>query len=91
MKMPLILALDIGTSSVRAALYNSAGEVLPKTFVKNERTLTATEDGGAEIDASEALAQIEKAIDDVLKKSAKTNGEIVAVAASSLLAQPCRD
>ena len=79
----LILALDIGTSSVRAALYDSSGEVLPKTFVKNERTLTATEDGGAEIDASEALAQIEKAIDDVLKKSARTNGEIVAVAASS--------
>ena len=83
MKTPLILVLDIGTSSVRAALYNFAGEVLPKTFVKNERTLTATEDGGAEIDAAEAFAQIESAIDDVLKKSAKIKGEIVSVAASS--------
>ncbi|MGI9056508.1 MAG: gluconokinase [Pyrinomonadaceae bacterium] len=83
MKPPFILAIDIGTSSVRAALYDSSGEVLPKTFVKNERTLTATDDGGAEIDALEALAQIEKAIDDVLTKSAKIKGEIVAVAASS--------
>ena len=83
MKPPFILALDIGTSSVRAALYDSAANVLPKTMVKNERTLTATEDGGAEIDALEAFAQIEKAIDDVLKKSAKIKGEITHVAASS--------
>lgn len=79
----LILALDIGTSSVRAALYDWQGNVLPATMVKNERTLTATEDGGAEIDASEAFAQIEKAVDDVLKKSAKVKGEISHVAASS--------
>jgi gluconokinase len=79
----LILVLDIGTSSVRAALYDTQGNVLPATMVKNERTLTATEDGGAEIDALEAFAQIEKAIDDVLKKSAKVKGEISHVAASS--------
>lgn len=83
MKPTFILALDIGTSSVRAALYDLQGNVLPKSFVKNERTLTATEDGGAEIDANEAFSQIEKAIDDVLKKSAKIKGEIIAVAASS--------
>ena len=83
MKPPLILALDIGTSSVRAAVYDSSGEVLPKTFVKNERTLTATDDGGAEIDAAEALAQIEKAIDDVLKKSKNLKGEIEYIAVSS--------
>ena len=83
MKSDLILALDIGTSSVRAALYDLSGNVLPKSFVKNERTLTATEDGGAEIDAAEAFAQIEKAIDEVLKKSSKIKSEIVAVAASS--------
>ncbi len=79
----LILALDIGTSSVRAALYDMQGNVLPATMVKNERTLTATDDGGAEIDAREAFAQIEQAVDDVLKKSAKVKGEISHVAASS--------
>ena len=79
----LILALDIGTSSVRAALYDFNGEVLPSTMVKNERTLTATDDGGAEIDANEAFAQIKQAVDDVLEKSAKIKGEIAYVAASS--------
>ena len=79
----LILVLDIGTSSVRAGLYDLQGNVLPETMVKNERTLTATEDGGAEIDALEAFAQVETAIDDVLKKSAKIKAEITHVAASS--------
>ena len=49
LKKDLILALDIGTSSVRAALYDLDGNVLPATFVKNERTLAVTDDGGAEI------------------------------------------
>lgn len=75
--------MDIGTSSVRAALYDVRGNVLPETMVKNERQLKMTEDGGAEIDALEALAQIEKAIDDVLGKSKKVRGEIRHVAASS--------
>ncbi len=83
MKSPYILALDIGTSSVRAALYDFSGNVLPATMVKNERTLTATEDGGAEIDAIEAFSQIEKAIDDVLTKSKNLKGEIEYVASSS--------
>lgn len=81
--MSYILALDIGTSSVRAALYDFAGNVLPETFVKNERQLTATDDGGAEIDALEGLKQIETAIDDVLQKSARLKGEIRYVAVSS--------
>ncbi|MGI8786388.1 MAG: gluconokinase [Pyrinomonadaceae bacterium] len=83
MKSEYILALDIGTSSVRAALYDFAGNVLPATMIKNERTLTATEDGGAEIDAQKAFAQIERAIDDVLEKSKTIKGEILYVATSA--------
>ncbi len=83
MKQQFILALDIGTSSVRAALYDLRGNVLPATMVKNERQLKITEDGGAEIDAFEAFAQIETAIEDVLEKSKDIEGEISTVAASS--------
>ena len=78
-----ILALDIGTSSVRAALYDFTGNVLPATMVKNERRLKMTEDGGAEIDAEEAFSQVVGAIDDVLKKSEMLSGDIKYVAASS--------
>lgn len=81
-KKQFILALDIGTSSVRAALYDHSGKVVPRTMVKNERTLTATDDGGAEIDADEAFDQAASAIDDVLEKAAKLSGEITHAAAS---------
>jgi gluconokinase len=83
LKQQYILALDIGTSSVRSALYGCAGNVLPRTMVKNERTLAVTDDGGAEIDADEAFSQVVAAIDEVLKKSEKVKGEITYVAASS--------
>ena len=78
-----VLAIDIGTSSVRAALYDEKARVVPETMVKNERVLTATDDGGAEIDADEAFAQVVKAVDSVLKKAKNIPGEIGFVAASS--------
>ncbi|HEX8248739.1 MAG TPA: gluconokinase [Pyrinomonadaceae bacterium] len=78
-----VLAIDIGTSSVRAALYDEKARVLPETMVKNERVLTATEDGGAEIDADEAFAQVVEAVEAVLKKTKKIKDEIALVAASS--------
>jgi gluconokinase len=83
LKSQFIIVLDIGTSSVRAALYDFAGNVLPETFVKNERQLKLTEDGGAEIDALAAFQQVEKAIDDVLKKAKNLASEIEYVAASA--------
>ena len=80
---PRVLAIDIGTSSVRAALYDEQARVLPETMVKNERVLTATEDGGAEIDAGEAFRQVAEAVEAVLKKTKKIKDEIAVVAASS--------
>jgi gluconokinase len=82
LKKSLFLALDIGTSSVRSALYDGAAEVLPETMVKNERTVEITEDGGAEIDANEAFAQVVQAIDDVFNKCPAEVAETEYVAAS---------
>lgn len=83
MTQELILGLDIGTSSVRAALYDSKGNMLPETLVKNQRSLTSTDDGGAEIDAELALRQIVRAIDDVLARSSDVEGEVTHVATST--------
>ena len=80
MTQKLILGLDIGTSSVRAALYDDSGTMVPDTLVKNERSLTATEEGGSEIDAELALKQVVNTIDEILKKPAARNGEIQYVA-----------
>jgi gluconokinase len=82
MKSPFILALDIGTSSVRAALYDAKGDVLPETMVKNERSVIVTGEGGAELDAETAFGQVETAIRDVLKKCPAEAREIEYAAAS---------
>lgn len=80
--MTHLLALDIGTSSVRAAIYDGQGSRIEKSFVKNERSLDATEDGGAEIDAAEAFSQVVEAIEDVFAKVPGLSGKIDYVAAS---------
>jgi gluconokinase len=82
LKKPLFLALDIGTSSIRSALYDCEAEVLPETMVKNERTVKISEDGGAELDAAEAFAQVIQAIDDVLKQCPTEIAETEYAAAS---------
>lgn len=80
---PYILALDIGTSSVRSAIYDFRGNVLPQTTVKNEWEFTSTDDGGAEIEAEEAFAQVVRVLEDVLKKSNTLKGEVEYVALCS--------
>lgn len=76
----MILALDIGSSSVRAALYDKNAKEMTGVAVKIERSLEVTIDGGAVIDADSAVDEVEAAIDGLL---AKTNGEIDYVAACS--------
>lgn len=80
MEQPLILALDIGSSSVRASLYEGNANPIPRTFVKTERLFIATADGGSELDSRDAFAQVVAAIDTVLEKSKKIKGEIEYVA-----------
>lgn len=81
--MAHLLALDIGTSSVRAAIYDGQGRRIEKSFVKNERNLDVTEDGGAEIDAEKALSQVTEAVEEVLVKTPKLAEKVEYVATSS--------
>ncbi len=83
MEKSLILTLDIGTSSVRASLFNNDAERVSGMSVKIERTLHTTADGGSEIDADEAFTQVAAAIDALLEKSKKRKREITHVASCS--------
>lgn len=76
----LILGLDIGSSSVRAALFDRSGKQLPNTLVKIERKLKATLDGGSEIGAEVAFRQVVKAIDQLLEETENRKGTINHVA-----------
>jgi gluconokinase len=75
-----VLALDIGTSSVRGALYDEQGYEIEGTQARIPRTLYTTSDGGAELDAKEAIKQAESAIDAVLLLSPGARIETVSVA-----------
>ncbi|MFN0139768.1 MAG: gluconokinase [Pyrinomonadaceae bacterium] len=77
---PLILALDIGSSSVRAALYDDDANLIPRTSVKIAQTFTATPDGGSEMRTGKAIGNVIAAVDAVLEKTKRLKGEIVAVA-----------
>ncbi len=67
---------------MRAALYDFHGDVLPATMIKNDRRVEITDDGGAQIDAEEAIEQIIEAIDDVLEKNDTLIEQIEFAAAS---------
>ena len=51
------LALDIGTSSVRAGVYGADGYEISGTAVNLESEFHATSDGSAEYDANEAISR----------------------------------
>jgi gluconokinase len=77
---PLVLALDIGTSSVRAALYDERGDEIEGTQARITRSLQTTGDGGAQLDANEAIEQTARAIDAVLALAQGFDARIETVA-----------
>jgi len=57
MKQPPVLAIDMGTSSVRAALFDARGKRVPGTMAQRVYLLKTAVDGTAELDPFELLRQ----------------------------------
>lgn len=76
------LAMDIGSSSVRAALYDAGGIEIPGTEVKFDREFQTTPDGGAEMYADEAIKQVIGIIDEVLVASTVDTNQVEIVTTS---------
>lgn len=83
MKQPLILALDIGSSSVRAVVYDGNADLIPSTGVQVYRTFMPGADGTSELNTDAAVAEVEDAIDGVLEKTKRLKLEIAYVATCS--------
>src|SRR5439155_1269188 len=62
----MILALDVGTSSARAALYDESGVPVPRRFHRVAYESTITADGGVEHDPNVVLAAVATCLDAVL-------------------------
>ena len=83
MKKALILTLDMGTSSVRAMLFDTHGRALPGAEAQISYTQTTTGDGGVETEAEALLGRTVQCIRQLLKASDKeTSGRIAGVGIS---------
>src|SRR5262245_29227375 len=69
-KRPLALALDVGTSSVRAVLYDLSGRQVENVEGRTHYQMAATQDGGVEIDAGKLTDIICATIDECLHEAA---------------------
>jgi len=73
--------VDVGSSSVRAALHDASGDAVEGSEVKLDHEFDHTADGGATADADGLLDLVARAIDGVLSRNA--NARILCVAAST--------
>lgn len=69
MKKALILTLDMGTSSVRAMLFDARGRALPDAEAQIPYTQTTTADGGVETNAEALLGLTVSCVQQLLRKT----------------------
>lgn len=80
---PFILALDIGTSSTRAILYDATGSPLPDVRSQLNYSLTTSHEGEASVQADFLVDLVARTIDETLEKAGMLAGQIGAVATST--------
>ncbi len=83
MTAPLVLALDIGTSSARALVFDGAGREVEGLRADSEHAPRLTPDGGAEFDAGALFARTADTIDRVLAAAGPRAAAIRAVGLST--------
>ncbi len=77
---PLVLTLDIGSSSVRATVFDARAHALFDASARIPYEFRTTLAGGAEMDADELCTHCIRAIDDILARSGDHARKIAAVA-----------
>lgn len=80
---PTVLAIDVGTSSVRALLFDAEARQVPEAIVKVPQRPTAHPGEGATYDAELLLKRIFGAIDAVAARAPEAFDRVVAVGIST--------
>jgi gluconokinase len=84
-QLPLVLSLDIGSSSIRTMVFDARGDDLAGLGMKSTYPLHLTDDGGVEANMDGVFESLLEAIDGVLQAAGPLAGEIKAVASCSLV------
>lgn len=79
-KPPYILALDVGTSSTRALLFDATGASIPSVVARRQYQLMVEEEGEVAVDGDDLVALVGQTIDDALHLAGAMEKEIGAVA-----------
>ena len=77
--MPYVLSIDVGTSSVRASLYDAHGRQVPGATCSMDHQPDTTPDGGAEMDAEGLFQRTLDCVEGALKGAGRLDGPVVAV------------
>ncbi|HTE86435.1 MAG TPA: FGGY family carbohydrate kinase, partial [Dehalococcoidia bacterium] len=79
----IVLTLDVGTSSVRAMLWDERGDTCAGWEAELPHQMTLTPDGGVETDPRRLLKRTTRCIDLVLERAGRRAGSIAAVGIST--------
>jgi len=79
-ELPLILTIDIGTSSVRISLLDRLGRAVEGCEARHLHEIRTSIDGTAETDPDGLLELVWHCVDEVMTKARHLGGEIVGVA-----------
>lgn len=82
---PLVLTIDIGTSSVRTLVYDARGQAVPGVGGHEPYTVRAAADGRSEDDADDAIARVARCVDAALSQAGALAAHIGAVAVDTLV------
>ena len=76
---PLVLTIDVGTSAVRAMLFDCLGRSVEGAEVRAAYEVRTTSEGGVDVDAEELLAAVEASIDGLLQVAAPLVPQVAGV------------
>lgn len=82
-KYPWILTIDVGTSSIRASIYDQCGRVVDNLGARRGYTLYTTSDGGVEVSGDVLFDLVVEVIDEVLDQCGRRSSGIAGVAMST--------
>jgi gluconokinase len=84
---PFVLSIDIGSSSLRAAVFDSHANLIKDSLASIPYSFKFTQEGGATIDPDEMFGRFAAAVDQVLAQIApEITSNLAGVATSSLAA-----